>query len=276
MTQPSDSQTNRRKFLKTSSGAIVTAGALASAVSFPSVSIGQSNGDKLKIGWVGCGGRGTGAAYQALQADSNLELWAAGDAFAEHMDKSLKTLETALKDKKDRINISPERKFVGLDAYQKVIDSGVDVVILTTPPGFRPMHIEAAVKAGKHIFCEKPMAVDGTGLRSVMKSAEEAKKKNLAMVDGFVWRWTYANQEAYQKIHSGAIGDVTAVYSSYLTAGTDRYPTVTRENTKTEVEYQLRRWHYYWWLSGDGIVEQAIHSVDKMLWTMNDLSLIHI
>jgi len=272
MNQRSDSLTNRRDFIKTSSGVIVTAGALASAVSFPNVSLGQPKADKLKIGWVGCGGRGTGAAFQALNADSNVELWAAGDAFKENMEKSVTTLKTALKDKADRINLTEERQFVGIDAYQKVIDSGVDVVILTSPPGFRPGHIAAAVKAGKHIFTEKPMAVDGTGLRSVMASAEEAKKKKLAMVDGFVWRWTYANREAYEKIHNGAIGDIQAVYSTYNSAGTDRYPKVTRENTPNEVEYQMRRWHYFWWLSGDGIVEQAIHSVDKMLWTMKDVA----
>jgi len=272
MNQPPDSPLNRRAFIKTSSGAVLTASALASAVTFPHVSIGQPKGDKLKLGWIGCGGRGSGAAVQALQADSNVELFATGDAFKENMDKSLKGVMTYMKDKPDKFNVPPERQFVGIDAFQKVIDSGVDVVILTAPPGFRPQHIEAAVKAGKHIFTEKPMAVDGTGLRSVMASAELAKQKKLAMVDGFVWRWTYANREAYEKIHAGAIGDILAVYSTYNSAGTDRYPNVTRENTPNEVEYQMRRWHYYWWLSGDGIVEQAIHSIDKMLWTMKDVA----
>ncbi|MCD6049676.1 MAG: gfo/Idh/MocA family oxidoreductase [Verrucomicrobia bacterium] len=270
MNQPTDSQLNRRTFLKTSSGAVLTAGALASAMTFPNVSRGQAKDDKLKIGWVGCGGRGSGAAFQALMADSNAELFAAGDAFKENMDRSINGLKAYLKDKAERVNIPQERQFVGIDAFQKVIDSGVDVVILTAPPGFRPQHIEAAVKAGKHIFTEKPMAVDGTGLRSVMASAELAKQKKLAMVDGFVWRWTLANREAYKRIHDGAIGDVLAVYSTYNSGGTDRYPNVTRENTPSEVEYQMRRWHYFQWLSGDGIVEQAIHSIDKMLWTMKD------
>jgi myo-inositol 2-dehydrogenase/D-chiro-inositol 1-dehydrogenase len=260
MNQPPDSPLNRRAFIKTSSGAVLTASALASAVTFPHVSIGQPKGDKLKLGWIGCGGRGSGAAVQALQADSNVELFATGDAFKENMDKSLKGVMTYMKDKPDKFNVPPERQFVGIDAFQKVIDSGVDVVILTAPPGFRPQHIEAAVKAGKHIFTEKPMAVDGTGLRSVMASAELAKQK------------TYANREAYEKIRAGAIGDILAVYSTYNSAGTDRYPNVTRENTPNEVEYQMRRWHYYWWLSGDGIVEQAIHSIDKMLWTMKDVA----
>jgi len=272
MNQPPNSPLNRRAFIKTSSGAVVAASALASAITFPNVTLGQATGDKLKIGWIGCGGRGSGAMVQALQADSNVELYATGDAFKENMDKSLKGVMGYMKDKPDKFNIPAERQFVGIDAFQKVIDSGVDVVVLTSPPGFRPQHIEAAVKAGKHIFTEKPMAVDGTGLRSVMASAALAKEKKLAMVDGFVWRWTYANREAYEKIHAGAIGDVLAVYSTYNSAGTDRYPNVTRENTPNEVEYQMRRWHYYWWISGDGIVEQAIHSIDKMLWTMKDVA----
>ncbi len=271
MNQPPNSPLNRRNFIKTSSGAVVAASALASAVSFPHLSFGQNKDDKLKIGWIGCGGRGTGAAYQALMADSNAELFAAGDAFKENMEKSVNGLKAYMKDQAVRVNIPPERQFTGIDAFQKVIDSGVDVVILTAPPGFRPSHIEAAVKAGKHIFTEKPMAVDGTGLRSVMASAKLAKEKKLAMVDGFVWRWTNANREAYKRIHEGQIGDILAVYSTYNSAGTDRYPNVTRENTPNEVEYQMRRWHYFGWLSGDGIVEQAIHSIDKMLWTMNDV-----
>src|SRR6202012_1789606 len=123
------------------------------------------------------------------QADSNVQLWAVGEVFRDKIDTALGVLEAQFKDTPDKINVAEERKFVGLDAYQKVIDSGVDVVILTTPPAFRPQHIRAAVEAGKHVFAEKPMAVDGPGLRSVIESAKIAKDKNLALVDGFVWRW---------------------------------------------------------------------------------------
>ena len=225
---------------------------------------------KIKIGFIGCGGRGTGAANQTLQADSNIELWAMGEAFRDKIDTALESLTATFKDQPDKLNVAEERKFVGLDAYQKVIDSGVDVVILTTTPAFRPQHIKAAVDAGKHVFAEKPMAVDGPGLRSVIESAKLAKEKNLALVDGFVWRWTKANREAYEKIHAGAIGDIRAIYSSYYTGSVDRYPKWNRQNTKTDLEWQLRRWYYFTWLSGDHIVEQAIHSIDKMLWTMKD------
>jgi predicted dehydrogenase len=257
---------SRRDFLKTS-------GTLAAAAAAGYPSIGRSDdiaSKKIKIGFIGCGGRGTGAASQALQADSNVELWAMGEVFRDKIDTALESLQTTLKDHPEKFNVSEERKFVGLDAYQKVIDSGVDVVILTTTPAFRPLHIKAAVDAGKHVFAEKPMAVDAPGLRSVIESAKKAKAQNTALVDGFVWRWTKANQEAYEKIHGGAIGDILAIYSSYYTGSVDRYPKWNRQNTKSDLEWQLRRWYYFTWLGGDHIVEQAIHSLDKMLWTMKD------
>lgn len=264
MNQPAT--TSRREFIKTS-GAL----AAASAVGLPT--LGQAadlTKDKIKIGFIGCGGRGTGAASQALQADSNVELWAMGDVFGDKIDSALESLKATFKDKPDKLNVADERKFTGLDAYKKVLESGVDVVILTTSPGFRPMHIRAAVEAGKHVFAEKPMAVDGPGLRSVIESAKMAKEKNLALVDGFIWRWTKANREVYEKIHAGAIGDVQAIYSSYYTGSVDRYPKWNRTNTKTDLEWQIRRWYYFTWLSGDHIVEQAVHSIDKMLWAMKD------
>ncbi|MEO6788379.1 MAG: Gfo/Idh/MocA family oxidoreductase [Chthoniobacteraceae bacterium] len=261
------SNPTRRDFLKTS-GAL----ALASAIGLPGeVRAADLAKDKIKVGFVGCGGRGTGAANQTLQADSNVELWAMGDVFRDKIDSSLEILKRQFEDQPDKINVPDERKFDGLDAYQKVIDSGVDVVLLTTSPGFRPQHIKAAVEAGKHVFCEKPMATDPTGLRSVIESAKKAKEKNLALVDGFVWRWTKANQEAYKRIHAGDIGDILAIYSCYYTGASDRYPKWNRQNTKTDLEWQIRRWYYHTWLSGDFIVEQAIHSLDKMLWAMKDV-----
>ena len=262
---------SRRTFLKSSTTAAVLAGgALGGTIAFPSLSRGANASDKLKIGFIGCGGRGTGAANQALSGDSNVVLWSMGEAFRDKIDSSLESLKAVFKDQPNKIDVAEERKFVGLDAYQKVIDSGVDVVILTTSPGFRPMHIKAAIDAGKHVFCEKPMAVDGPGLRSVMESVKKAKAKKLALVDGFVWRWTYANRESYEKIHNGAIGDIMAVYASYYTGSVDRYPKWNRTNTKTDLEWMLRRWYYFTWLSGDHIVEQSVHSVDKLMWTMKD------
>ncbi len=259
---------NRRDFVKTS-GAL----ALASGIVIPTGARAVDPAkDKLKVGFIGCGGRGTGAANQTLQADSNVELWAMGDVFGDKIDSSLEILKKQFQDQPDKINVADERKFTGMDAYLKVINSGVDVVLLTTSPGFRPQHIKAAVDAGKHVFCEKPMAVDVTGVRSVIESAKKAKEKNLALVDGFVWRWTRANQEVYRRIHAGEIGDIQAIYSSYYTGAVDRYPKWNRTNTKTDIEWQIRRWYYHTWLSGDHIVEQAVHSIDKMLWAMNDVA----
>ncbi len=263
----SSSLAPRRTFLKNSA---VIGSALATSFEFPHIASAKPNSEKLKIGWVGCGGRGTGAANQALKADSNVEMWAIGEVFRDKIDTSLETLKKQFEKNPEKINVAEERKFVGLDAYQKVIDSGVDVVILTTSPGFRPQHIKAAIDAGKHVFAEKPMAVDGPGLRSVLESVKKAKEKNLALVDGFVWRWTQANRAAYEKIHAGAIGDITAIYSSYYNNAPERYPKWNRQNTKTDLEWQLRRWYYFTWLSGDHIVEQAVHSIDKMLWAMKD------
>lgn len=259
-------QTSRRSFLQ--SGATATlGGALATSLAVPSVTFGAPNSDKLKIGWVGCGGRGSGAINQALTADSNVELTAMADVFQDKMDDALDRIK---KYHPDKVKVNPDHMFSGLDGYQKVIDSGVDVVILTTSPGFRPEHIRAAVDAGKHIFCEKPMAVDVPGALSVMESVRKAREKKLAIVDGFVWRYTYSHRDTYQRIHEGAIGDVQAIYSSYYTGSVDRYPQFTRENCKSDLEWMLRRWYYFTWLSGDHVVEQAVHSIDKMMWAMGD------
>src|SRR5260221_3652024 len=152
------SHPSRRDFLKASGAAAAIA-----AAGYPSVTRAADTSKKLKIGFIGGGGRGTGAASQALQADSNVELWAMGDAFRDPIDKSLESLQTLLKDTREKFNVAEERKFVGLDAYQKVLASGVDVVLLTTTPAFRPQHIKAAIEAGKHVFAEKPMAVDAPG-----------------------------------------------------------------------------------------------------------------
>ena len=134
---------------------------------------------------------------------------------------------------------------------------GVDVVLLATPPGFRPQHIKAAVDAGKHVFAEKPMATDAPGVQSVMQSIEKARKQGTSIVDGFVWRWTYAQRDTYEKILGGDLGDLQAIYSSYNNNARKRYVDWNRENTKTDVEYMLRRWYYFTWLSGDHIVERA-------------------
>jgi len=256
---------SRREFLQTS-----TAATAAATVAFPALLRAAPNSDKLRIGIIGCGGRGTGAAAQALKADSNVELWAMGDAFPEPIERSLAAVKGAVKDDK-KFNVTSERKFVGIDAYEKVIKSGVDLVILTSPPGFRPGHLRAAVEAGKHVFTEKPMATDAPGVRSVIESVKLAKQKKLAVVAGFCWRYDYAKRAVFGKMLDGTIGDVRAVYGTYLTGPVKPMPPASaRPAGMSDLEWMTRNWYNFTWLSGDGLVEQAIHTVDWMMWAMKD------
>src|SRR5712672_967728 len=175
--------TSRRDFIKSSA---LIGGALAAPAILPSNLFAGGNSDTLRIGLIGCGGRGSGAADEALTADKNAVLVAMGDAFEEPIQKSLQSLQTG---HPQQVKVTPDKCFAGLDAYQKVIDSGVDVVLLATPPGFRPVHLKAAIAAGKHVFTEKPMATDAPGVRSVLATVEEARKKNLSLVAGFCYRY---------------------------------------------------------------------------------------
>jgi predicted dehydrogenase len=260
---------SRRQFLKTSSAAAL-GGALASPLAFArKASAASSPGGTLKVGLIGCGGRGSGAAAQALSTGEGVVLTAMGDVFADQLQNSRKNLAS---DEKfgSRVRVPDSACFVGLDAYQKVIDSGVDVVLLATPPGFRPQHLRAAVEAGKHIFCEKPMATDAPGVRSVLESAAKAKEKNLSLVAGFCWRRHPARRAFYEQVHKGAIGSIRAIYATYLTGPVKPMPPASsRRPGVTDVEWQLRNWYNFTWLSGDGLVEQACHSVDKIAWAMN-------
>ena len=256
--------TNRRNFLKASG----TAAAAAGAISFPTVTFGKPDSRKLKIGFIGCGGRGTGAAAQALNADSNVELWAMGDVFEQNLDRSLANVSRG---RAGKINVDDKRKFVGLDAYAKVLESGVDLVILTTPPGFRPLHFKAAVEAGKHIFLEKPMATDAPGLRSVMESYKIAEKKGLAVVAGFCWRYDPPRREFFKRLLDGAIGDIQAMYATYYTSPVKPMPPDSaRKKEWSDIEWQVRNWYNFTWCGGDGLVEQAVHSVDKISWMFGD------
>ena len=260
---PALSESNRRQFLKTSS--IAT----AAGIMAPIASRGQDQGTKLKVGLIGCGGRGSGAANQALTADSNTELWAMGDVFESSINRSLKGLTAA---KESQVNVPEERRFLGLDAIDKVLATGVDVAILATPPGFRPEHLRKAIDAGKHVFCEKPVAVDAPGVRSVLESARVAREKKLNIVCGFCWRYEFARREAFGMIHDGAIGDVRSVYATYHTGPVKPMPDASaRREGESDVEWQVRNWYNFSWLSGDSLVEQAIHSVDKIAWAMNDI-----
>ena len=270
MNQLNDSASSRRDFLKAST-AVAVGGALVSELGFPAVVSAAPNSDKLKIGFIGCGGRGTGAAAQALSADSNVVLHAMGDVYEAQLEKSLKSIQGEVKDE-TKFNVAKERRFTGLDAHEKVLKSDVDVVILTTPPGFRPLHFKAAIAAGKHVFLEKPMGTDAVGCKQIMATAEEAKKKSLSVVDGFCWRYESARREFYKRIHDGAIGEIRAIYATYLTGPVKAMPAKeTRPAGMSDTEWQIRNWYNFVWLGGDGLVEQAIHSVDKIAWAMKDV-----
>jgi myo-inositol 2-dehydrogenase/D-chiro-inositol 1-dehydrogenase len=220
------------------------------------------NADTLKIGLIGCGGRGSGAANQALKADPNVVLWAMGDIFKDKMDASLENLT---KVHGPKVTVDEGRKFIGFDAFKKVLDSGVDVVLLATPPHFRPEHLTAAINAGKHVFCEKPVAVDAPGVRKVLDAAKLAKQKNVSLMSGFCWRYHEPKRASFARILDGAVGDITAIYNTYDTGTLWSFP---RVSGWTDAEYVLRNWTYYTWLAGDHIVEQAVHSIDMMAWAM--------
>lgn len=259
------SSTSRRDFLKTTA---VLSGVVAAPALLRNSALAQDKSGTLKIGLIGCGGRGSGAADNALRADKDVALTAIGDVFEEPMNRCLQNLK---KQHAEKVRVTPETTFVGLDAFQKVINSGVDVVLLATPPGFRPQHLKAAVAAGKHVFCEKPVATDSAGVRSVLKSVKAAKEKNLVLVSGFCWRYDLARREFYKRIHEGAIGDIRAIYATYYTGPVKPMPPVSeRPKEMGDVEWQLRNWYNFSWLSGDGYVEQACHSVDKVAWAMRD------
>ena len=218
----------------------------------------------LKVGLVGCGGRGTGAAVQALRADPDTVLHAMADAFE---DRLLSSLELLKKAHGQRADVKKNRQFIGFDAYQKLIDSGVDVVLLATPPGFRPAHLTAAIDAGKHVFYEKPVAVDGPGIRKVLEAAKKAKEKNLSIVSGLCFRYDLQKQALYGKVLNGDIGDVRSI-SSTRYGGELWYK--ERQPDWTDMQYKMRNWYYYNWLGGDFIVEMFVHSMDMISWAMGE------
>ena len=247
----------RRGFLQTSAAA-----AVASTIVAPSVHAAGS--DLLKIALVGCGGRGTGAAINALGADKNVKLVAVADVFEDRAKSGLNTVKAAFPDK---VDVKPEMIFSGFDGYKAATDA-CDVVVMAAPPGFRPQHFAYAVEKGKHVFMEKPHAVDAVGARSVIASARVAKEKGLSVVSGFCYRFDPFKRDLAKRIHDKAIGDVTNIYTTFLTG--ELWTRGTKTNDPAQMEYQMRMWYYYTWLSGDFIVEQAIHNVDKACWILND------
>ena len=256
---------SRRNFVKRTT--LATTGILSSGL--PVGAVANVNGNKkLKIALVGCGGRGTGAIVQALQADENTELIAMADAFQDRVEKSLKAVQEHF-DGVMKIKIKPKNLFSGFDAYKKAIDLA-DVVILTTPPGFRPYHFEYAIENGKHVFMEKPVATDPVGVRKVLDVARVAKEKRLNVVVGLQRHYQKKYIDILNKINNGKIGKITGGQVYWNSSGVwvrERQP------DQSEMEYQMRNWYYFNWLCGDHILEQHIHNIDVANWFIGDYPL---
>ncbi|HNT49384.1 MAG TPA: Gfo/Idh/MocA family oxidoreductase [Cyclobacteriaceae bacterium] len=254
---------SRREFVKKTS---LIAGSLA-ALPFVSKSqpVNTSVDDAIKIALIGCGGRGTGAAMQALLTKQNVKLVAMADAFRDRVDQCFNALTDADNEEgnvSDRVAVPEENKFVGFDGYKKAI-ALADVVILTTPPGFRPIHFEEAVRLGKHVFMEKPVATDPAGIKRVLDAAIIARQKKLNVVVGLQRHYQNSYRELYKKYKEGVIGDIVSAQAWWNNEGVWVNP---RKYNQTEMEYQMRNWYYFNWLCGDHIVEQHIHNIDVINW----------
>lgn len=262
--QDNDKSVNRRDFVKTTVGASLGTAAVSAGL-FPNWSAvaGVANvggTDEIKVGLIGCGGRGTGAALQALHADPGVRLVALADTFGDHLQTALTRLQNQAG---NRVTVTPETSFLGFNAFQQLINTDVDVVLLATPPVFRPAHLAAAVQAGKHVFCEKPMAVDAPGVRSIRASTRIAHEKNISIVSGYCWRYSTHLRATFEQIHHGALGKIHTVQANYNTGPLGDVP---RKPEWSDLEWQLRNWKAFAYLSGDHIVEQAIHAIDWINW----------
>jgi len=260
MNSKQDTSVTRRDFVK-------TAAAASFAATIPgSLGLFAAGSDAIKIGLIGSGGRGTGAALDCLKAAAGVEVVAIGDLVADRVQSSLARLK---KEFPDRVKVPLDRQFTGFDNYLKVCACpDVNLIVTAAPPGFRPLHLKAAIDAGKHVFMEKPVAVDPMGVRSVIASSDLARQKNLAIVAGTQRRHQRSYLEMMKRIQDGQIGDIVAA-QCYWNMGDlwvkERLPNMT------EMEWQCRNWLYFSWLSGDHIVEQHVHNIDVVNWAMGTM-----
>jgi predicted dehydrogenase len=254
-----DAGLSRRNFIRTATTVAVG----ATVASRFDVGLNAAGSDEIRVGVIGCGGRGTGAARNCLQSAEGVRIVAMGDAFADRLSESVTGLTTKFGAK---VDVPKDRQFVGLDAYEKVLaQPDVNYVILATPPGFRPLHLKAAVAAGKNIFCEKPVAVDGPGIRSVMGLADQVTAKKLGLVAGTQRRHQAGYIETLKRVHDGAIGDIVAARCYWNQGGLWNK---ARQSEWSDTEWMIRNWLYFTWLSGDHIVEQHVHNIDVINWAM--------
>jgi len=256
------SEPSRRDFVKTATVAAAAAGA---AMSIPQGVYAAGSGT-IKVGLVGCGGRGTGAAVNAMHAGKDIKLVAMGDMFQDKLDEKVDALKADAQIG-PQVDVPKDRQYVGWDAYKHVIEQS-DMVILATPPHFRPMHLKAVLDASKHCFCEKPVAVDAPGVRMQMETSKKFAEKKLSLVSGLCYRYDAQKIEIMKRIHAGDIGKIVALQCNYITKG---LWSDARKPEWSDMEWQLRNWLYFTWLSGDMITEQHIHSLDKMMWVMKDV-----
>ena len=254
-------QSTRRDFLKRTATAAAAGGLASLAIQKGAHAAGN---DVLKVGLIGCGGRGSGAAANAMNAGKDVRLVAMGDVFA---DKALASRENLRKAKPDQVMVDDDHVFDGFDAYQKVINSDVDAVLIACSSRFHPQFLKAAVDAGKHVFVEKPHSVDVPGLRVVEAACEEAKKKGLSVVSGLCWRYDLAVRETMKRVQDGAIGDIVAIEETYMRTP---YRIIKRDPAWTELQWQFRNWYHFCWLSGDDILQSLLHNLDKTGWAMGE------
>ncbi|HWI59212.1 MAG TPA: Gfo/Idh/MocA family oxidoreductase [Bacillota bacterium] len=220
--------------------------------------------DVIKIGLIGCGNRGTAAALNAMNAGGDIRLIALADIFPDNLQSSLGKLKVR---KGEQMAVKEDHCFVGFDAYQQLLESGVDAVLIAPASHFIPRHLRAAVAAGKHVFCEKPHGIDMPGVKSCLSACEEARQKQLSVVSGLCWRYDLGARETMQRVRDGAIGEILAIQETYVTVP---YYANDRKAERSEMEYQMRNWYHFNWLSGDQTAQQLIHSLDKASWALGD------
>ncbi len=267
----SEAELTRRNFM---TGSARTAAATAAGFQIvrPQTLRGD-NHEKLSIGIVGCGGRGTRGVAEAIRGNPNYELKVMGDLFEDQLERSLRRLRDSDEfepDVKKQIQVAPENRFLGYDAYKKVVDSGVDVVFLHTPPGWRPLHLEYAINANKHVFAEKPLATDCMGAQKVIRLAKESERKKLTVMIGAQRRSQKEYVESVQRIRDGEIGDVVATYANWISGPVIKGADFADKLDQESLAWQQRAWYSHVWICGDQIVEQHLHNIDVINWVMGD------
>ncbi len=254
-------RTSRREFLRH--------GAVSGAAAWGALSLARgahaAGSGAIRVGLIGCGGRASGAAANAMNAGKDVRLVAMADVFAERVESARRELKKAYP---DQFQVDDAHGFVGFDAGRKVIQSGVDVVVIACTSHFHPVYVKAAIDAGKHVFVEKPVAVDPVGVRVAMAASEEARRKNLSVVSGFCWRYDEGVRETIQRIRDGAIGEIVAVHAVRLGGP---YVLRTRRPEWNEMQYQFQNWYHFNWLSGSDPVQNLVHQIDNAAWVLADV-----